>query len=204
MKAIRSNAHLPLFAMIRPRGGDFHYSPREVEQMKTEIEALKENNLADGFVFGCLLPNGDVDVAACKLLLQACSPLPATFHRAFDHCSEPIAAMHVIAELGFKRILTSGQQATAERGIELLKALVAASDDKIIIMPGCGINPTNLESILHETKAKEFHASASKVVQSEMSFRRQEVSMGNESSDYQWSVCDEQRVRCMIAVADRF
>lgn len=196
---------IPLFAMIRPRPGDFCYSPQEVEQMRNEIDSIRQNSLANGFVFGLLLKDGTIDEENCKLLLEACGPHPATFHRAFDVCSDPFPALEAITELGFSRVLTSGQQMNAENGIEVLRMLVEKANNRVIIIPGCGVNHMNVETILRETKAKEFHTSASMAANSLMDFRKETISMGRENgSEYAWSTCDARRVRCMLEIAKRF
>lgn len=193
-----------VFAMIRPRSGDFCYAPSEIDQMKQEILLIKKDHLADGFAMGLLLRDGTVDENNCKELLAIAAPLPVTFHRAFDLCCDPFAAIDTIASLGFSRILTSGQQPNAETGIECLRMLVEKAGDRVIIMPGCGVNHMNLETILRETKAKEFHSSASTSKNSTMEYRKETVSLGKESNEYGWSSCNAHRALSMLEVAKRF
>lgn len=148
-----------LFVMIRPRPGDFCYNQLEIDQMLSEIHALQP--LADGFVFGCLTPNGQLDQDGAAQLLQACELKPATFHRAFDVAADPIALIEQLIVLGFRRILTSGQAATAEQGLEQLRSYIALAGDRIVIMPGGGINDSNIERIVSELSLPEYHSSAS-------------------------------------------
>jgi len=205
LKTIRTNlGSLPLFAMIRPRPGDFCYSQLEIQQMINEIEEIKANQLADGFVLGVLKMDGTIDVDNCDRLVKTCHPLQVTFHRAFDVCCDPFVALDDIIAIGFHRILTSGQQTNAENGIEVIKMLMDKAGDKIILMPGRGIGVMNLETVLRELKPKEFHSSASMGHNSSMEYRKDTVSMGKEGNEYDWTVCDAKRVKCMIEIADRF
>lgn len=147
--------------MIRPRqGNDFHYSKLELDSMVEDIELFRELG-ADGFVFGALDENGRIDAIANTTLMNACDDLPVTFHRCFDMTrpNDLMINALLIAELGFERLLTSGYAAKAENGVQYIKKLMNLTSD-LIVMPGSGITPKNLETILKETKAKEFHASA--------------------------------------------
>ena len=122
-----------LHVIIRPRGGDFLYSPLETKIMLEDIEIARHLGV-DGVVFGCLTANGDIDTVAMKELMEASHGLSVTFHRAFDVCRNPDEALEQIIELGCERILTSGQQPTAEQGIPLLKKLHRQAAGRI--MPG--------------------------------------------------------------------
>ena len=100
--------HIRLHVIIRPRGGDFLYSPIEVETMLEDIRMARRAG-ADGLVFGCLRENGDIDIETTRRLIDAAEGTPVTFHRAFDHCRDPYRALDELASLGVTRILTSGQ-----------------------------------------------------------------------------------------------
>ncbi len=143
--------------MIRPRGGDFCYSDLEFEVMKRDIEQAKAMGV-DGVVFGILTKDNRVDMTRMKNLVELARPMKITFHRAFDIVHHPMYAMEEIIQLGIKRILTSGHQRTAIQGLPLLKQLVEAANERIIIMPGSGVNAENVNFILKETKAREIHA----------------------------------------------
>ncbi len=145
--------------MIRPRGGGFNYSPIEFESMKEDIKKAKTLG-CDGFVFGVLNKKQEVDIKRCEDLLSLASPLPCTFHRAFDEVKDPFGSLEIITRLGFKRILTSGQQKTALIGANLIKKLNETSQKKIIIMPGAGIISTNLKGLIDISGCKEYHSSA--------------------------------------------
>ena len=166
-----------LHVIIRPRGGDFLYSPLEQRIMLKDIEIARQLG-ADGVVFGCLTRDGEVDIPFMKLLMKASQGMSVTFHRAFDVCSYPLQALEKIIELGCNRILTSGGQATAEAGISLLRELQQIAKERITLMAGCGINETNIARIAQETGIHEFHFSARETIESEMRYRNKHVSMG--------------------------
>lgn len=173
----RKSITIPLNVIIRPRSGDFLYNENEFEAMLLDIEAAKKAG-ADGVVFGCLLADGSIDIARNKILIEHSTGLSATFHRAFDVCKDPYAAMEQLIELKFDRILTSGQQATALQGSELIAKLITKANGRITIMPGCGINEQNIVQIKQTTAAEEFHLSVRERIDSKMEFRNNLVSMG--------------------------
>ena len=125
-----------LHIIVRPRGGDFLYSSTEQRIMLKDIENARRLG-ADGVVFGCLTAEGDVDIPLMEQLMEASQGMSVTFHRAFDVCRNPQKAIEDIIALGCNRILTSGQQPTAERGIPLLKELQQQASDRIILLAGC-------------------------------------------------------------------
>ena len=185
--------------IIRPRGGDFLYTEAEVEAMMLDIELCKQLGV-HGVVFGCLTSEGDIDVPLMRRLIEAAKPLSVTCHRAFDVCRDPFAALEQLIELGCDRILTSGQQSTAEKGIPLLKQLVEKAEERIIIMPGCGVREGNIARIEAETGAREFHTSARSVVHSQMRYRKEEVPMGSSAvtSEFETVQTDREKVKQFV------
>ncbi|XP_076651065.1 copper homeostasis protein cutC homolog [Halictus rubicundus] len=161
VKKIKSFSSIPIYAMLRLRAGNFVYSKDDMEVMLEDLKILK-NHGADGFVFGALTSNDEINVDFCKDILSQASPLPVTFHRAFDEVSDPLRSLETLIELGFERILTSGQKDTAEEGLEVIETLVREAGDRIVIMPGSGITVNNISKIKMATGAVEFHASAKK------------------------------------------
>ena len=179
----RKNITIGLNVIIRPRGGDFLYSEDEIQEMIEDIRMAK-NLGVDGLVFGCLRPDGSVDMEVMKRLMDAAGDTPVTFHRAFDHCSDPYQALEDIISCGCCRILTSGCRPTALEGAELLSDLVKRAGDRIIIMPGCGVKEGNIAEIARLSGAREFHFSARESVESGMIFRNPQVAMGSEDDPY--------------------
>lgn len=173
----RENVGIKLNVIIRPRGGDFLYSDLEIASMLRDIEMAKKCG-ADGVVFGCLTKDGLVDVEKNRILVEAAKGMSTTFHRAFDVCKEPLDALETIIGLGFDRLLTSGQKASAILGQSLIKELVARAGRRIIIMAGCGVNESNVADLARVTGAKEFHMSVRQTVESGMTYKNCEVSMG--------------------------
>ena len=177
-----------LHVIIRPRGGDFLYTELELQRMVDDIRTCRELGV-DGVVFGCLRPDGTLDTEANARLLEAARqrptplPLSITFHRAFDRCANPAAALEELIQQGFDRVLTSGQQPTAEQGIPLLRQLQEQALGRIIIMAGCGVNEQNIRRIQEETGVSEFHFSAREPLRSQMQFSNPDVYMGAKGAD---------------------
>ena len=193
----RENLHIDLFVMIRPRGGDFHYSTLELEIMKKDIQSAR-NLGADGVVFGLLNSDGTVDRIHTAELVAFSRPLQVTFHRAFDLTPDPFTALEEIIETGADRILTSGQAPAAPEGAVIIASLVKQAGDRIILMPGAGINESNILELYRLTRAGEFHASLRTQRQSAMSFQREGIFMGNStSSAYTHDVASPGRIRIM-------
>lgn len=193
----RESIHIGLNVIIRPRGGDFLYDNLEISQMRQDIITAIELG-ADGLVFGCLTPEGNVDKAKMKELMEAAGNTPVTFHRAFDHTSDPFKAMEDIIDLGCCRILTSGCRPSAYHGAENIAELVRRAQNRIIIMPGCGIREENIREIAEITGAKEFHFSAREASESGMKFRNPLVAMGTEDDPYGCMVTTARKVSSTI------
>lgn len=192
----RELLNIRLHVIIRPRGGDFLYSPLERRVMLKDIETARQLG-ADGIVTGCLTPGGDIDQPFLKEMKQAAGDLSVTFHRAFDVCRDPWEALEQLIEAGCDRLLTSGQMPDAVQGIPLIRELVGRAADRIVVMPGCGINENNIGRIALETGACEFHLSAREQVSGGMTFRRPEVSMGGtvRIDEYNRNVTRAEKVR---------
>jgi len=198
IRCARESISIGLNVIIRPRGGDFLYSESEIREMAYDIKAAKGLGV-DGLVFGCLCPDGSVDMENMRLLMEAAGDTPVTFHRAFDHTSDPLKALEDIIELGCARILTSGCRPTAAEGAPLLAQLVEKAGDRIIIMPGCGVNEGNIAETARLSGAREFHFSAREPVESGMTFRNQNVVMGSEEDPYGTVQTTARRVAATIA-----
>ena len=160
LKTIRQHfPPLTIHVLIRPREGDFVYRKDEIAVMERDIKEILP--YADGIVCGALLPNGDIDMDTMRRLVIAANGKPITFHRAFDVCRDPIEALEQIIDLGCCRLLTSGQQLTALKGIPLIRQLQLLAKGRIIIMPGGGVNEQNVRQIISKTGVSEIHGSVS-------------------------------------------
>lgn len=158
IRACREAFSLPIFPIIRPRGGDFCFSVDELELMLYDVRLCKSLG-CEGIVTGLLLPDGQVDIRATARLVEAAYPMDVTFHRAFDRSRDAFEALEGIIEAGCTRILTSGQRPTAPEGADLIRQLVKAADDRIVIMPGSGVRKENIARLASDTGAREFHTS---------------------------------------------
>ena len=157
--AVRSDLQILLNVMIRPRGGNFVYSGEEFEQMKSDIIHFKTLGI-DGFVFGILNPDDTVNLDQNKILVDLASPIPCTFHRAFDDVTDYNSALEDVVNCGFSTILTSGCESNVDAGMKNLRELVKLAGERITIMPGGGLRSTNIGTILKETGARYYHSSA--------------------------------------------
>jgi copper homeostasis protein len=160
MRVVREQIRLPIFAMIRPRSGDFVYSDAEFAQMKRSISGAKESGV-DGVVLGMLTEGRRVDIQRTPELIELAQPLPVTFHRAFDDSADLLQALEDVIQTGATRILTSGGAPGAPEGAAVLGELVAAARGRIIIVPGAGINASNIVPLAKQTGAREFHSGLS-------------------------------------------
>ncbi len=157
-EAIAIASGTPVNVLIRPRGGNFVYSPSEIDTMLESIDMCRETGV-NGVVIGALLPDGNVDKDTTRVLLDAARPLHVTFHRAIDEASDYFMAIEDVISLGIERILTSGHSPDAFQGRFMLQRAIKQAAGRTIIMPGCGITPQNLQEIARVTMAEEFHGS---------------------------------------------
>lgn len=198
IRLARKLIDIRLHVIIRPRGGDFLYTPLELDVMEEDIHMARQAG-ADGVVFGCLTPEGDLDMPAMRRLMKISEGMSVTFHRAFDYVRSPEQVLEQLIDLGVNRVLTSGQQPTAMQGASLLAELVRQAAGRIVIMPGCGVNEWNIAELAACTGASEFHFSARELKESKMLLRNPALSMGSSDQDeYAHPVTTAERVRHTI------
>ena len=159
IEKVRAEVEVPLFVMIRPRGGNFVYTEKEFEQMKQEMAFIKRMGV-NGFVFGILHEDGTIDKQRNLDLVRLADPLSCPFHRAFDRVPDPFKAMEDVIDCGFRTILTSGNAPTAAEGAALLSCLVQDAKNRITIMPGGGVRSSNIAALKQKTNALFYHSSA--------------------------------------------
>lgn len=220
---------LIIFVLIRCRDGDFLYTDDEVEVMIEDVKCLVGKGWADGIVIGCLAEHGNVHTGHCKRLITAAKDvsvgrkIDVTFHRAFDMacCTLP-DLVDTIIHIGCSRILTSGQKNTAIEGIPFIRELIEKFGDRIVIMPGGGLNEGNLGILLdscvfepdttNDTKSgkrkykgiQEFHASAKTSKESRMKYRNKSLKMGSSSDEYTLTLTSVEKVRKMVDIFSQF
>lgn len=193
----RKHLTIPLYVMIRPRGGDFLYSASELDVMKADIQLAKSLG-ADGLVFGILNPDGTVNETQTRELVNLAHPLPVTFHRAFDMTREPIEALEAVMRTGAVRILTSGQQQTAEQGLFVLQQLAQRAAGRIEVMAGAGVSAQNASQLI-AAGIDALHLSGSQREDSGMSFQQPAVSMASGiPGEYEHVEADEEKIRTVI------
>ncbi|HNT49262.1 MAG TPA: copper homeostasis protein CutC [Cyclobacteriaceae bacterium] len=203
IEAVRQHVSMDVFVMIRPRGGDFHYSSYEFHCMKRDIDQCQKLSV-DGVVLGILNADGTLDKKRCKELIDRARPLKVTCHRAFDMTRDPFEALENCIELGFDRILTAGQQATAGKGVDLISQLIQKAKGRIVIMPGTGVNEDTVVEIVQKSRANEIHFSATTFRESAMQYLNPNIAgMGSdEGTEYKLRVVDPQRVKTMRQLAE--
>ena len=204
IKMAREKLDIGLNVMIRPRGSDFCYSDLEFEIMKENIRVCKKLG-ADGVVFGILLPDGNVNTERTKLLVDLTRPMSVTFHRAFDATIDPFKALEDIIDCGFNRILTAGQKNTVPDGMHLIKQIVEKAGDRIIIMPGSGINEKNIKEIRDLTGAKEFHLTGRKAIPSKMEYRKEGIYFGGlpQIPEYEIKLTGPEIIRKVVSLVNQ-
>jgi copper homeostasis protein len=202
VEVIRQNVSIDVYAMLRPRGGDFLYTSYEFHAMKRDLSQFMRLSV-DGIVFGILNRDGTIDKKRCAEILQRARPLKATFHRAFDVTSDPFQALEDCIELGFDRILTSGQRKTALEGAPLISELRSRANGRIQIMAGAGITESTVEEVVRITQVDEIHFSASTYASSLMEHTNEAVVMGaNGRSGNDFRSVDMECIRRIRAKAE--
>lgn len=159
IRSVLAATSLPVNVLVRPRGGDFVFSEDETESMLRDIDICKSLGV-NGVVIGALDRDGNIDLPLMRRLISAARPLKVTFHRAFDECADPSAALEDIISLGCDILLTSGHAPSAYEGRALISRLILQAAGRIIIMPGAGIKPANINEISLATGALQFHGSS--------------------------------------------
>ncbi|KJY88126.1 copper homeostasis protein CutC [Vibrio neptunius] len=202
MKQAGKLSSVPVYAMIRPRQGDFLYTEQEIESMLIDIEAAADAGL-QGVVLGTLNEDGHIDMnAAQRLVNQAKSlKLGVTFHRAIDQCADYQRSIADIAELGCERVLTSGLASNIDQGLDVLRHMVELADDRFSIMAGAGLNAENVYKIVSESAVQEVHLSGKSTRPSKMKLIAEQAKMGSQNiDDFVVPVTDPQAIEKVVKV----
>ena len=198
LEQIREESAIPVRCLMRPRAGDFCYTPEEIDLMARQIRALRSAG-ANGFVIGCLTPEGDLDGSAMAPLLEAAKGAGLTLHRCVDVSRDPIKTCLDAAELGIDTVLTSGAAGSCTRGMDTIRQMLALDGPEILI--GAGVNAGVISAFLRELpQARAFHMSGKRDIPSAMIFRREGVPMGIPGFD-EWHIqqTDEAAVKAAKA-----
>lgn len=198
LKQIRQESNIPIRCLIRPRAGDFCYTDDEIQLMADQIQTLSASG-ADGFVIGCLTPQGDLDESAIAPLLTAAQGKALTLHRCIDVSRNLEDTYRQAASLGFDTVLTSGGAANCRTGKHVIASLVALgkeiSGPEILV--GAGVKAPVITEFLQEVPSlTAFHMSGKIDLESAMIFRREGIPMGIPGLD-EWHIqqTDEEAVR---------
>ncbi len=196
---VRARVDLPVYVMVRPRGGDFLYSESEFAVMRRDIATAQELG-ADGVVFGLLRPDGTVDAERTTRLVEEARPLDVTFHRAIDVSRDALEAVDDLARIGVDRVLTSGQARTALAGTRTIVRMIERAAGRLVILPGGRISETNAARIVELTGAREIHVRAAQQVRSEMKHRNRQLTFRAQplASDYVAEYTDAHRIRKIV------
>ena len=203
IEQVRQNISMDVYVMLRPRGGDFCYSNYEFHIMKRDLAQCQRLS-ADGVVFVILNEDGTIDKERCRELIRKAKPLKVTCHRAFDMTRDPFEALEDCIEVGFDRILTSGQQPKVSEGVSLIAELIQTANGRISIMPGSGVNEETVTDIIKKTLAHEIHFSATSFIESKMTYRNPSIlAMGDDAGmEFKYRTVDPERVRLIRSLAE--
>jgi len=159
IREVKEKVSIPIYAMIRPRGGNFLYDTEEIGLIKKDIAACYTLG-CEGIATGVQLADGSIDTELLKRIVDWAYPMKVTCHRVFDRTPDAFKALEDVISSGCERILTSGQKDTALEATSLIAQLIEAAAGRIIIMPGSGVRAANIKQLASETHAFEFHSSA--------------------------------------------
>ena len=194
LKQVREKISIDLYPIIRPRSGNYYYNEDEYAIIKKDIEMCKELG-CNGISVGTQNINAEIDIEWLKRIVEWAGNMGVTCNRAFDGTPDPYKALENIIDCGCERVLTSGQKSAAPDAGEVLGKLVQQAAGRIIIMPGAGINSSNLKKLIQESGATQFHASARAKVENPLHYINSEI------SDYgHIYISREEEVRAMVAI----
>jgi copper homeostasis protein len=202
IESVRRAVALPVVVMIRPRESGFCYSDREFAVMQRDLD-LALNAGADGFAFGVLTADGQIDGPHCRRLVEQAAGRAAVFHRAFDVTPDPFAALEELIRLGVRRVMTSGQQPTAPAGVELIAELMRRSAGRIEVLPAGGIRPGNVAGLLARTGCGQVHAGLRRPEPDPSTAARPAIRFGaGSTSEGRYDITDGAAVAEMRSVLD--
>lgn len=197
--ACKATVSIPVFVMIRPRGGGFVYSDAERDVMRRDIVVARELG-ADGVVIGGLRPDGTVDLSLVRILVEAAHGLPVTFHRAFDVTPDLGASLELLAEAGVQRILTAGGASTAADGATVLAHLVRQAGSRLTVMAGGGVREENVRSLVSVSGVREVHVRLTRLTRGAEPPAGRDLRARKPLPDDEaaWEETDERRVRSFV------
>ncbi|PYP64943.1 MAG: copper homeostasis protein CutC [Gemmatimonadetes bacterium] len=198
--ACKDAVSIPVFVMIRPRGGGFVYSEAERDVMRRDVVAARELG-ADGVVIGGLRPDGTVDLALVRSLIEAAQELPVTFHRAFDLTPSLAESLDSLADAGVQRVLSAGGASTAVDGATALAELVRQAGSRLVVMAGGGVREENVRTLVSVSGVREVHVRLTRLTRGGEQPARRDLRLRRPlpEDEAAWEETDEQRVRSFVS-----
>jgi copper homeostasis protein len=202
LSAVKAAVRIPVFVIVRPRGGGFVYTDEEVMVMRLDVEAARMLG-ADGVVVGALTRDAAIDVERLRTLTAAANGLPVTFHRAFDLARDQAGAIDVLAQCGVARVLTSGGAPTAREGADAIGELVKHAAGRIAIMAGGGVREENVQDIVRRSRVREVHVRGTRIARTSMTTDR-EIHLRKQvlADEGAWEETDERRIQELVRLAN--
>lgn len=197
--ACKEAASIPVFVIIRPRGGGFVYSDAERDVMKRDISIARDIG-ADGIVIGGLRDDATVDTDLVSELMDVAYDLPVTFHRAFDFTSDPGASLEALIDCGVQRVLTSGGAPSAAEGARTIADLVREAASRIVVMAGGGVREKNVRDLVASTGVKEVHVRLTRLVRDRLPENGMRLRKPFPENDGDWEETDADRMRDFISI----
>ena len=196
---VLADVGIPTVVLVRPREGDFCYTSAEMEVLLRDVRFLREAGV-HGIATGVLRRNGTVDRDAMERIQDAAGSMAITFHRAFDMTRDPWESLAVLMELGIPRLLTSGLESGVVEGTPLIRGLVESAGGALSVMPGGGVRPENVETLIRETGVSEVHFTAFSTSESPMTHRnlRPRMGGGRVPGEFERTVTDPERVKLFL------
>ena len=203
ISAVKAAVRIPVFVIVRPRGGGFVYSDVEAGVMRLDVEAARMLG-ADGIVAGALTRESRVHVGQVRALRDAAAGLPVTFHRAFDLIRDQEAALETLIAERVQRVLTSGGAATAIEGASAIGALVRRAAGQIGILAGGGVREENVQELVHRTRVQEVHVRGTRVIEIPLSQSREGIRFRKPlpGAEGAWEETHERRIADVVRLAN--
>lgn len=201
--ACKASVSIPVFVMVRPRGGGFAYSDAEREVMLRDVLVARELG-ADGVVIGALRRDGRVDVGLVRMLVDAAGELPVTFHRAFDLTADLSTSLEALIDAGVQRVLTAGGAPNAKEGAPAITALVRQAGSRIVVMAGGGVRQENVRELVDASGVREVHVRLTRLMGGKAAASGARVRLRKPLPDDEgaWEETDEERMRSFVATLD--
>jgi len=203
ISAVKAAVRIPVFVLVRPRGGGFVYRDEEIGVMRLDIEAARMLG-ADGVVVGTLTGDARVDAEPLRALVDAARDLPVTFHRAFDLARDLDQALETLMQSGVSRVLTSGGAATALEGVSAIASLAGRAAGQIAVMAGGGLREEHVQEIVHRTGVREVHVRGTRTASQPLQPAREQVRLRKPlpADESAWEETDERRIREFVRLAN--